>query len=143
MKTLMGVVLAILGIVLIFFIAPGTVDMSLMIVGWLAFIAGGILLTWGLYERQKKQIAEADVLVVTTEAVPGKKIVKTLGTVQARNNPFLGAALAEINARKNLVQEARKLGANAVVGVRTERQQHKEQITYYMYGTAVVLEDSE
>lgn len=142
MKILFGVILVILGAVLIFLV-PTTGNISLMVVGVVGLIAGGILLTWGLYEWQKKQIAEADVLVVTTETVSGKKIVKTLGAIQARNNPLFGAALAEINARKNLVREARKLGANAVVGVRTERQQHRKQITYYLYGTAVVLEDSE
>ena len=46
-------------------------------------------------------------LVSTTDTIPGMKIVKALGEVHARNNPFaLGLApdMAE-NAKKYLIKE--------------------------------------
>jgi len=93
-------------------------------------------------------------LVSTTESIPGIKIVKLLGEVHARNNPFaLGLApdMSE-NAKKYLIKEAEKLGANAIVGFRTERQQYRSGVSrktrgkirfvYYSYGTAVIAEES-
>jgi len=86
-------------------------------------------------------MANSEMLVVTTDTIPGKKIVKTIGAVQARNNPLLGAMFAASNARKNIEKEANKLGANAIVGLQTNRETHGRQITYYLTGTAVIVED--
>ena len=97
----------------------------------------------GLHKGREREIKELDVMLVTSDTIPGKRIVKTLGAVQARNNPLLGPAVAEIDARKNLMKEAQKLGGNAVVGVRTERQSTKSGVTYYMYGTVVNIEDEQ
>ncbi len=148
MKILVGIGLMIVGGVL-FFLSfttasfPSIVNAPLLIIGFIALAAGGILLTWGFHQRRTKEIVESKVMVVTTDTIPGKRIVKTLGNVQAQNNPLLGAGVAEIDARRNLIKEAQKLGANAIVGLRSERRQHKSQITYYMYGTAVIVEPVE
>ena len=45
------------------------------------------------------------------------------------------------NAQQYLEKEAEKLRANAIVGFRTERQQQRRTITYFAYGTAVIVED--
>jgi uncharacterized protein YbjQ (UPF0145 family) len=86
-------------------------------------------------------MASSTLLVVTTDTIPGKKITKTLGMVQARNNPLVGALFAASNAQKNLEKEATKLGANAIIGLQTQRQQNGRNIVYYLSGTAVFVED--
>ena len=80
-------------------------------------------------------------IVTTTETIPGKKIVKVLGAVHARNNPFAITMDMAKNAQQYLEKEAEKLGANAIVGFRTERQQQRRTIAYFAYGTAVIVED--
>jgi len=80
-------------------------------------------------------------IVVTTDTIPGKKVVKVFGEVHARNNPFAFSLDGAANAKKYLEKEAEKLGANAIVGVRTERQAQRRTITYYAYGTAVLMEE--
>jgi uncharacterized protein YbjQ (UPF0145 family) len=80
-------------------------------------------------------------IVVSTDTIPGKRIVKVLGAIQARNNPFAFTFNMAKNAQENLEKEARKLGANAIVGFRMERQQHRRRVTYFAYGTAVIVED--
>lgn len=88
-----------------------------------------------------------EIIVVTTDNITGKKIVKTIGEVAARNNPLLGVAFAKSSADKQLKKSAYKMGANAVVGLQSQREtirlKHsgKQQITYYLSGTAVVVED--
>lgn len=80
-------------------------------------------------------------IISTTDTIPGKKIVKVLGEVHARNNPFAISLDPAENAKRYLEKEAEKLGANAIVGFRTERQERRRNVTYYAYGTAVVVED--
>jgi len=80
-------------------------------------------------------------IVTTTDTVPGKKIVKVLGEVHARNNPFAITLDMAENAKSYLEKEAQKLGANAIVGFRIEPQKFKRHTSYYAYGTAVVVED--
>lgn len=99
-------------------------------------------------ERHQKEIKEPDVMVVTSDNIPGKKIAKTLGTVQARNRwPLMDPVLAEIEARKNFMKEALKLGGNAIIGTKTESESRKASfmkesgIICSMYGTAVIVED--
>ena len=103
-------------------------------------------------------------LLSTTETIHDKKIVKHLGlvrgnTIRARHiGRDIMAALRNIvggevtdytkmmaEAREQsldrMVEEAQKLGANAIVGVKfstTEMMQHAAEIM--VYGTAVVVE---
>ena len=80
-------------------------------------------------------------IVSTTDTIPGKKIVKVLGAIQARNNPLAFTLDMAKNAQKYLEKEAEKRGANAIVGMRMERQQQRRRVTYFAYGTAVTIED--
>ncbi len=103
-------------------------------------------------------------LLSTTETIHGKKIVKHLGlvrgnTIRARHlgrdimaglrNVVGGEvtdytkmmAEAREQAIDRMVEEAQKIGANAIVGVKfstTEMMQHAAEIM--VYGTAVVVE---
>jgi len=103
--------------------------------------------------------------VVTTYEIPGKRIVRALGlvrgnTIRARNvgrdvlaglRNIVGGELHEYTklmgesreqALDRMVQEARSLGANAVIGVRfstSEVATHAAEIL--AYGTAVLIED--
>lgn len=103
-------------------------------------------------------------LVATTNDLPGYRIVKTLGMVRGltvRSRSVIGniggaiqslfggnisvyATLAE-TARKDayglLVDHARELGANAIVGMRYDATEIMAGITEVLaYGTAVVVE---
>ena len=104
-------------------------------------------------------------IVTTTGSVPGKRIVRTLGlargnTIRARHvGRDIGAALRNLvggevseytklfaeareQALDRMVQEARELGANAVVEVRFSTSMVMSAAAELMvYGTAVVLED--
>lgn len=105
-----------------------------------------------------------DILVVTTDQIEGRKIVKTLGlvkgsTIRARHLGRDLAALArnivggEITEYTKLMAESReqalirmkeeasKLGANAVIGVRfTTSMVMSGAAEFLAYGTAVVIE---
>ena len=105
----------------------------------------------GVQQRRETEIKELGIMVVTTDTIPGKKIVKTLGQVRARNSALLSHQMAgwsleqatESDARRNLMKEAQALGANAIVGAKTERHESKGDVTYYVYGTAVIAEDDD
>ena len=154
-RTLIGIGILIVGVILFVaasratYVDPFTgirmpsVSIPLLIIGLVAMIAGGWITWAGIHKARETEIKQLDIIAVTTDTIAGKKIVKTLGAVQARNNPLLGVGVAEIDSRRNLMKEARKLGANAITGMKTERQQTKSGITYYMYGTAVIVEDEE
>lgn len=103
-------------------------------------------------------------LVSTTETIPGRKTVKYLGmvrgnTIRARHvgkdilahlRNLVGGEIVEYTkllaesreqALDRMVQEAQKLGANAIVGMRfstAEIETHAAEIL--AYGTAVVVE---
>ena len=103
-------------------------------------------------------------LLSTTETIPGKTITKHLGlvrgnTIRARHvgkdilawlRNLVGGEITEYTkllgesreqALDRMIEEARKLGANAVVGVRfstSEVTTHAAEIL--AYGTAVVVE---
>jgi uncharacterized protein YbjQ (UPF0145 family) len=103
-------------------------------------------------------------LLSTTEIIHGKKIVKHLGlvrgnTIRARHlgrdimaglRNVVGGEVTDYTkmmaeAREQsidrMIEEAQKLGANAIVGVKfstTEMMQHAAEIM--VYGTAVVVE---
>jgi uncharacterized protein YbjQ (UPF0145 family) len=103
-------------------------------------------------------------LLSTTETVYGKKIVKHLGlvrgnTIRARHigrdimaglRNLVGGEVSDYTKMMaesreqsidRMIEEAQKLGANAIVGIRfstTEMMQHAAEIM--VYGTAVVVE---
>jgi len=55
-----------------------------------------------------------EVIVVTTNEVPGKEIVGTSGMIEARCGRFVRSE--EGSAKENLIKKAREMGANAIVG---------------------------
>jgi uncharacterized protein YbjQ (UPF0145 family) len=103
-------------------------------------------------------------LLSTTETIQGKKIVKHLGlvrgnTIRARHigrdvmaglRNIVGGEVTDYTKMMaesreqsidRMIEEAQKLGANAVVGIRfstTEMMEHAAEIM--VYGTAVVIE---
>lgn len=73
-------------------------------------------------------------LVVTTDTIPGKNIVRTIGALDVKCSMF---ALKEFkSAQSNLEKKAEKLGANAIVGFKVE----KVSGVAHAYGTAVIVE---
>lgn len=105
-------------------------------------------------------------LTVTTNDIPGHRVVKTLGvvrgiTVRSRNaisdmvggvQSILGgrvgvyvklAETARQEAYDELVAHAREMGANAVLAVRYDANEIMPGITEVLaYGTAVVIEEA-
>ena len=103
-------------------------------------------------------------LIVTTNDVPGHRVVRTLGlvrgiTVRSRNaisdmvgglQSMLGgrvgayvklAEASRAEALQELVDHAQAMGANAVIGMRYEANEIMEGVTEVLaYGTAVVVE---
>jgi uncharacterized protein YbjQ (UPF0145 family) len=106
------------------------------------------------------------VIVVNTEAIAGKRIVRTLGlvrgnTIRARHvgrditaalRNLVGGEVSEYTklfgesreqALDRMVADARDLGANAVVNVRFSTSEVMSGAAELMaYGTAVVVEDA-
>lgn len=106
-----------------------------------------------------------DMLVVTTELIPGKRITRTVGlvrgnTIRARHighdimaglKNMVGGEISDYTkmiaesreeALDRMVEQARANGANAVVGMRfatSEMMDHAAELL--AYGTAVVVED--
>ena len=104
-------------------------------------------------------------LIVTTNDVPGHRVVKTLGlvrgiTVRSRNalsdvvgglQSMLGgrvgayvklAEASRAEALQELVDHAQAMGANAVIAMRYEANEIMEGVTEVLaYGTAVVVEE--
>ena len=96
-------------------------------------------------------LIRSQVLLVTTDDVPGFKIAKTLGYVEALS-PTEAASdweyrLAEKDALLKLAQKARSIGANAVVGVRKINAQYDQSGSQWLVsrvaycGTAVIREN--
>ena len=105
-------------------------------------------------------------LIVTTNDVPGHRVVRTLGlvrgiTVRSRNvisdaigglQSMLGgrvgayvklAEASRAEAYDELVQHAQAMGANAVIAMRYEANEIMEGVTEVLaYGTAVVVEEA-
>ncbi|MEE8572482.1 MAG: YbjQ family protein [Gemmatimonadota bacterium] len=104
-------------------------------------------------------------IVVTTDSIPGKRVVKTLGlvrgnTIRARHvgkdilaglKGLVGGEIAEYTKMvaesreqclDRLVEEAEALGANAVVGIRfTTASMMQSAAELLAYGTAVIIEE--
>jgi len=72
----------------------------------------------------------SEILVLTTDTVPGKEIKTALGAIEARCSYFVRNE--QKSARENLIKKARKMGANAIVGFRFDKM--------HAYGTAVITE---
>jgi uncharacterized protein YbjQ (UPF0145 family) len=103
-------------------------------------------------------------LIVTTNDAPGYRVVKTLGlvrgiTVRSRNaisdmvgglQSMLGgrvetyvrlAETSRAEALQEMVEHAKAMGANAVIGMRYQANEIMEGVTEVLaYGTAVVVE---
>ncbi|MEW5814310.1 MAG: YbjQ family protein [Spirochaetota bacterium] len=104
-------------------------------------------------------------ILVTTENIPGKKIVKVLGltrgnTIRARNlgrdlmavfKNIVGGEISDYTklmaesreqAIDRLIEDAEKMGANAVVALRFATTSVMQSAAEYLvYGTAVICED--
>ena len=104
-------------------------------------------------------------IVVTTDAIPGKRVVRTLGlvkgnTIRARHvgkdilaglKGLVGGEISEYTKMvaesreqciDRLVEEAEALGANAVVGLRfTTASMMQGAAELLAYGTAVIVEE--
>lgn len=92
-------------------------------------------------------MSEADVTVVTTDEVAGKRITGQLGVVGgfAHANVFDMKSYKEAfrQALTELEANAAALGANAVVGARTdEAVSHEKHVGVVAFGTAVTAEDA-
>ena len=107
---------------------------------------------------------KADMLIVTTDSVPGKKVVKSLGlvrgsSVRTRNlgrditavfRNMVGGEVPEYtqlmaqsreHALSRMREEAEGLGANAVVGVRFMTSMVMSGAAEILaYGTAIIVE---
>ncbi len=105
-------------------------------------------------------------ILVNTDSVPGRKMIRALGIVKGNTvrachvgedlmaflKNLVGGELAEYTeviaqsreqAVDRMVEEARALGANAVVGVRFSTSYVTQGAAEIMaYGTAVLLEES-
>ncbi len=106
-------------------------------------------------------------IIVTTDEIPGKKVTRVLGlvrgsTVRARHlgkdilaklRGLVGGEVHEYtkllaesreHALDRMTDEANRLGANAVVGVRFMTSQVAQNMAELLaYGTGVVVEDAE
>jgi len=92
-------------------------------------------------------MADAEVLLITTEQPPTGKVKETKGLVVAARPVSIAVAAAdeELEALlQKLRSEAAKKGANAVLGVRIDVRRvigaGLEWVLLLAYGTAVVLE---
>ncbi len=105
-------------------------------------------------------------ILVTTESVPGRRTLRTLGIVKGNTvrachigddlmaflKNLVGGEMAEYTeviaksreqAMDRMTDEARTLEANAIVGIRFETSHITQGAAEIMaYGTAVVLEDA-
>jgi len=122
-------------------------------------LAGAMLLRWS--RRSKAMIKQRldqlehelflirnQILMVTTDDLPGFMIVKTIGYVEALSESEAASdweyRLTEKEALLKLAQKAREIGANAVVGIRKNNAQYDQagsqwlvsRVTYC--GTAVI-----
>lgn len=109
-------------------------------------------------------VVDGDVMVVTTDSLPGYRVVKVLGVVSgssARARGLGGDVLAGIRnlvggrvveykelleaareeALRELKERARRMGANAVIGARMATSMIASGVAEVVwYGTAVVVE---
>lgn len=123
-----------------------------------------VLISTIIYEKWILISGDEDMIYVNTENVPGKKIIKNLGlvngsTIRAKHigrdfmaglknivgGELTGYTEMMVEARKEATQRmldnAEKLGANAVVNVRLSTASLMQGAAeVYVYGTAVIVE---
>jgi uncharacterized protein YbjQ (UPF0145 family) len=87
-------------------------------------------------------------LVVSTDSIPGKKIIQVIGLVfgHPKNSPDYGLiqnlkATHEVLIVRNIEKNAAECGANAVVGFRCMVGGSGNLTKISGYGTAVIIED--
>ena len=82
-------------------------------------------------------------IVVTTDAIPGKRVVEVLGVVtgEGRWSYETPWSLVE-RATPPMVAEAERMGANAIVGVGYTIGGNESGMFVIAYGTAVVVDDA-
>ena len=101
--------------------------------------------------ERELDLIKNQILLVTTDDLPGIGIAKTLGYIEALS-PTEAASdceyrLAEKDALLKLAQKTRSIGANAVVGIRKTNAHYDQagsqwQVSRVMYcGTAVIREN--
>ncbi len=100
-------------------------------------------------ERELKVIRN-EILLVTTNAVPGERTVRTIGYVEALSEAEAASdweyRLAEKQALLDLARQGLAMGANAIVGLRKSNAHYDQagsqwrvsRVTYQ--GTAVVVD---
>ncbi len=91
-------------------------------------------------------LAPTDIVVVTTETVPGARISSTLGVVAGEASAAVGDGPLETAIRQArtaaidvLRRHATDAGAHAVVGLRTDMALRKSTVAVAVVGTAVEL----
>ena len=75
-------------------------------------------------------------IISTTDSIAGKKVVQTLGVIDARCSMFVSNESE--SAQKNLHKKAEAMGANAIIGYKVE----KIEGVAHAFGTAVIVEES-
>lgn len=80
-------------------------------------------------------MASQEILMTTTETIPGKHIVKVLGVVKASRVTWLRSSKAMEKVDRDLIRKAREMGANAIIGVKYQ----DAILEYTATGTAVVV----
>lgn len=86
----------------------------------------------GVFECKRKEEV-TDMIVVATDTVPARPIVKTIGAVEAKSSFFVLNMTK--SAQRNLEKKASEAGANAIIGFKTE----KVSGVVHAKGTAVVV----
>jgi len=85
-----------------------------------------------------------EIIVVDTNEIPGKTIIKTIGKVETKHDgalSFSKQAKWFFSAPNKLKKIAYKLGANAIISVNNTIVNQGKTNVYF--GTAVVIEDKE
>lgn len=103
-----------------------------------------------LQEVEEAAVATPDVLVVTTESLPGHRVVSVCGPVVAvavrAHSDLVGADAAQLltatraEALGRLAQAASDIGASAVIGVQINSAAIADLTEVAAYGTGVVTE---
>ena len=80
-----------------------------------------------------------DIIVTTSDQIPGKKIVKVLGVVYDTRIAWISPKNAQRRLIEELKRQARLLGADAIINLKIQ----PELVGFSGIGTAVKLEDEQ
>ena len=126
-------------------------------------LAGAALLRWNRRSKaaaipriaqleRELDLIKSQILLVTTDMLPGCRVVKTIGYVESLSETEAGSdweyRIAEKDALLRMARKAKNMGANAVVGVRKINAHYDQagsqwRVSRVAYcGTAVVSENS-